>query len=820
MAFEADVMVGQLRAEFPGALREGQVVGYFQPELELSTGRVAAAELLARWEHPALGTLQPALFMPLAEELGLMGELSRHMLRQALAQHRAWVAAGWVIPVSVNIGPGCVADPGFPGAVAQLLREEQVPGQMLALEVSEETGTTAASTRFFAQLSELGVRISLDDFGTGFASLESLGGWPIHELKLDRSIVQPMVTSRSFRAIVSTTIDLAHQLGVRVVAEGIETEAVSSELRALGCDIGQGFHLGRPMRAGAFTEWMRAPARLKLRLAESGYPRVSSVASAKELGGLVSGTAGRAAAAARRAVEPVGSSTLAAAAAMVTIYALWQVFRWGGRGHQSLIGDLAYIPVNGAAAVLAWRASRRSSLGHHTQRAWRLLSVAISLYMLGDLLQLVYEVGLHRRAYPTWADAAYLSFYPVAFCGLISFPGRRRSGAQRVRLLLDMGTVLIGGALLIWYLALGPAMASGGRFDLVNLVTYAYPIGDLLVLFGILSVLWRGAPQSSVTALRIFAVGMLVYVAADLTYDYITVHSTYLGGDPVDTLWFLALITLYLAASCQLRTKPSGVLAPLPPQRVTHARPSFLPYLAIVSSCLLLAIVGLRSVKFNSVGGILLGAVVLTFIVSARQYIALRDYGRLAVRYQELAAIDGVTGLYNRRHFMETAEIAFAHAQRLGQPFAALMIDVDSFKQINDIHGHIAGDQVLMELAQACRDNVRSDDIVGRYGGDEFIIMVPGMTNLRAIKLADQLARRAGRVMGRDGKPLAYSASIGIAQCPPATDLSTLLMHADLAMYEAKQAGGGSWRVFGDDAEAERAGIRQAIGINAQELPS
>ena len=186
-----------------------------------------------------------------------------------------------------------------------------------------------------------------------------------------------------------------------------------------------------------------------------------------------------------------------------------------------------------------------------------------------------------------------------------------------------------------------------------------------------------------------------------------------------------------------------------------------------MSSYLLLAVVGLRSVRFDSLGGILLGAVALTFLVSARQYIALHDYGRLAVRYQELAAIDGITGLYNRRHFMETAEAAFAHAQRLGQPFAALMIDVDNFKQINDMHGHIAGDQVLAELAQACREHVRPDDIVGRYGGDEFIIMSPGITSLRATQLADQLARPVARVPGRDGKPLAYTTSIGIAECPP-----------------------------------------------------
>jgi diguanylate cyclase (GGDEF)-like protein len=803
MASEADDLTTRLRAEFPRALRDRQVVGYFQPEVELSTGRMVAAELLARWEHPELGTLQPAAFISLAEELGLMTELSLEMLRQALVQHRTWAAAGWLVPVSVNIGPGCVADPDFPVAVSRLLQEEQVPGQMISLEVSEETGTTAASARFFAQLAESGVQISLDDFGTGFASLESLGGWPIDELKLDMSIVRPIISSTSFRTIVRTTIDLAHQLGVKVVAEGVESAAICSELRALGCDIGQGFYLGRPMSVAAFTEWIRDPDRLAVRVEASGYPQLIPPSRRADPRGVVSGPASRAVRTLRRGVQRVGAGTLAYAAVVLAVYGLWQVFRWGGREHQAFIGDLAFVPVNGAAVVLAWRVSRRADLGSRTCRAWRLLSVAMFLYLLGDLLQFWYENVLHRLAYPTWADAAYLSFYVVAFCGLVSFPARRRSGPERLRLLLDLGTVFTGGAVLIWYLALGPAFGSGLHFDLFDLVTYAYPVGDLLLLFGILTLLWRGVPQSNVTALRIFAGGLLIFIAADLSYDYITVHSTYLGGDPVDTLWMLALTVVCISAASQLRTKLSGTL--LPPSEPVSGRPSFLPYVAVLSSYVLLAFVGLRTVGFNPLGGILIGALALTFMVSIRQYIALRDYGRLAVRYQQLATIDGTTGLYNRRHFMELAEAAFAHAQRLGQPFAALMVDVDNFKRINDVHGHIAGDQVLTELAQVTRENVRPEDIVGRYGGDEFIIMLPGITSLRAIQLAEQLTRLVARFHGSDGKPLAYSASIGIAEYPLDGDLTTLLMHADLAMYEAKQAGGGGWRIFGEAAETEQA---------------
>ena len=348
--------------------------------------------------------------------------------------------------------------------------------------------------------------------------------------------------------------------------------------------------------------------------------------------------------------------------------------------------------------------------------------------------------------------------------------------------------VFTGGAMLIWYAALGPAIeAAGGHFDLLEVFNYAYLVGDVLLLYGTVAVLLRGPPQSSVLALRIFAVGMLAYIAADLTYYHITASSTYMGGDPVDTLWMLALLIVCLAAVCQLRTTSTGVLTPLPKPAPPH--PSLLPYLAIVGSYLLLGVTGVRSVRVNSLEGVLLvGAVALTFLVSARQYSALHDYGRLAVRYQELASVDGTTGLYNRRHFMEAAEAAIARTQRHAQPIVALMLDVDSFKHINDTHGHIAGDQVLAEIAQACREHVRPDDIVGRYGGDELIIIITGITSPRATQIADHLTRPASHVPGRDGKPLTYTASIGIAQCPPECDLPTLLMHADIAMYQAKRA--------------------------------
>jgi diguanylate cyclase (GGDEF)-like protein len=188
--------------------------------------------------------------------------------------------------------------------------------------------------------------------------------------------------------------------------------------------------------------------------------------------------------------------------------------------------------------------------------------------------------------------------------------------------------------------------------------------------------------------------------------------------------------------------------------------------------------------------------VVLTVLVSMRQFAALRDNNRLAVRYQALASIDGMTGLYNRRYFMDVAESAFAHAQRFGQPLVALMIDVDHFKEINDVHGHAVGDRVLTDLAQSCREHVRPSDVAGRYGGDEFIIMIAETTSSQAAQIAARLTAAPTRVSGSDGTPVSFTISIGVAELTDCRDLQILLARADLAMYEAKRAGGACWRVF------------------------
>ena len=523
-----------------------------------------------------------------------------------------------------------------------------------------------------------------------------------------------------------------------------------------------------------------------------------------EQGVPASGIARAATGAARRAVQRVGGGTLAVAAAVLLAYGLWQVFHWGGREHQTLIGSLAFVPVDWYVALLAWRVSRRADLGRRTCRAWRLIFFATLFFVVGDLLRLVFVAVLRVNGQPFWCQAIYAGCSVFTACGLIAFPARRRSGPERVRLFLDTGTVFLGGAVIIWYVALGPALARGARSAPAGLIAFADTAGDMLVLFGVLSVLARGTTRSSVAALRIFAAGVMAAMAKELVLGYMIAHATYGAGDPVDMLAMLAVVAVGLALACQLRAEPAREIA-IP--RPARGHPPTVPYLAVAGGYVLLIVVGRHAIKVDPLGVVLLGAIGLTLLVSVRQYIALRDYGRLAVRYRELAAIDGMTGLYNRRHLMEAAEATLAHARQAGQPLVALMIDVDNFKQVNDVHGHVAGDRVLTELARACREHAQPGDITGRYGGDEFTIIAPGSTSVCAARLAAGLARSASRVPGRDGKPLAYTLSIGIAQCPPGGGLPDLLTQADQAMYQAKRAGGNCWRIF-----ALPVGFHQAPG--------
>jgi len=231
-----------LIAELRRAIGAGELVLHYQPKVDARTGQVSAFEALVRWEHPVRGLVPPNDFIPIAESTGLIAPLTQWVVDSALSQLAEWSLTRPGLSIAVNISARNLRD-DLPGWLLNRLAAHRVKASQLVLEITETSFATdpVRATALLEELSAAGVRVSLDDFGQGYTSLGSLGHLPVSELKIDRGFVVAMQHSQEDRAIVASVIELGHQLGLTVVAEGVETEEVFADLRLLGCDTVQGF---------------------------------------------------------------------------------------------------------------------------------------------------------------------------------------------------------------------------------------------------------------------------------------------------------------------------------------------------------------------------------------------------------------------------------------------------------------------------------------------------------------------------------------------------------------------------------------------------
>ena len=248
----------QMLNELRVGLTSDQFVVHYQPKVDLDTGEVHSVEALVRWEHPTRGLLYPDAFLSLVEDGGLMPSLTRVVLALALDQVAAWHHQGRPLTVAVNLSASSLDDDNLPEQVDSMLAARGVPPQALQLEITEEflLADRDRARSILTQLRDSGVQVSVDDYGTGYNSLSYLLDLPIDELKLDRSFIIPMTHDARSLALVSSTIDLAHSLGLRMVAEGVETTGTYTELTRLGCDQAQGYLMSRPVPAAELDLWL------------------------------------------------------------------------------------------------------------------------------------------------------------------------------------------------------------------------------------------------------------------------------------------------------------------------------------------------------------------------------------------------------------------------------------------------------------------------------------------------------------------------------------------------------------------------------------
>jgi EAL domain-containing protein (putative c-di-GMP-specific phosphodiesterase class I) len=250
----------ELMSDLRTAIRSAEFVLYYQPKINLKTHKSDGVEALSRWLHPRRGTISPDRFIPIAEEAGLMGSLERWVLDQAIGQNRRWRELGLDLGIAINASPRLLHD----GKLYESLRDRSggVDSSLswLTLELTESTliQDPQGSIQLLNRLrSEFGLKISIDDFGVGYSSLSYIRRLPVDEIKIDREFVKDMVTCSADAAIVKTIIDLGHNLGLRVVAEGVEDQATLDYLVSLECDQAQGYFISRPVPEEELTLWAR-----------------------------------------------------------------------------------------------------------------------------------------------------------------------------------------------------------------------------------------------------------------------------------------------------------------------------------------------------------------------------------------------------------------------------------------------------------------------------------------------------------------------------------------------------------------------------------
>lgn len=253
------VVMHSLSAELRRAIEENELVLHLQPLVDVPAATVYGAEALVRWEHPRRGLIMPGDFIPRAERSGLIDELTFWVLRHAIAQIARLRRGGRDLRISINVSARSLLRPDFPDTLHALLDAEALPAAALTLELTEDTlmADQSRTLDIVERLAAVGVQISIDDFGTGYSQLAYLKRLPVSEIKIDRSFVQDMLDSDTDLSIVSATIGLAHALNLRAVGEGVESVGQLERLRELGCDLIQGFHVGRPMPIEQFEHWLQ-----------------------------------------------------------------------------------------------------------------------------------------------------------------------------------------------------------------------------------------------------------------------------------------------------------------------------------------------------------------------------------------------------------------------------------------------------------------------------------------------------------------------------------------------------------------------------------
>lgn len=702
---------GRLLDQFEAAIAGGELRAHYQMLVSAHGRSVRGVEALVRWQHPDDGLLAPGIFLPVVENTALIGALTDWVLEEALRQCAAWRAAGWVVPVSVNLSVNLVSDPALPERVSAALARHGLPGHLLTLEVTETAIMNGAApvAEVLAELRRHGVRLAVDDFGTGYTSLALLKNFRFDELKIDRSFVSGVRTDQNDSAIVRSVLGLGHLLGLDVVAEGVEDGETANWLAEVGCDALQGFHFAHPV----------PPANLEAAFTNSGQLGEGKVRYVSE-GLPVVGPA------APGPAPPAGAQ--------------------GGPVGEAVDAPAPELDTDGSL-----RSSAEIDLSDVVELACGALGVPNAIVTTVDR-------SCHWARAQRGLDPAQLpptdEFWPhtVTSEDMLEVPDARYD--ER----FATAALVVGYPFARFYAAV-PLYDGGGR-----------PLGALCVMDSKPHTMTE-AQREHLRALARLTVRQLDTRRSDLLAQRVTTRVAQLTqlhrapdvASAAETIVDMGQKVLQSSGTCLLLADAAGAVsfrvagvagtghtvADLA-QLVVDSRDDRGTNLALrtrepvfVADVAASGLVGegltssfaMASVVYLPVftEGTALGAVVAwwasprgqvdrytmnlaTLLASAAGTTLSRL--RALADLRSAAETDPLTGLANRRGFLREMQL-------LAPGSALVMMDLDNFRTVNERHGHQAGDQVLKSFAAHLRSVLRTGDVAARWGGEEFAVALP-----------------------------------------------------------------------------------------------
>ncbi len=477
----------------------------------------------------------------------------------------------------------------------------------------------------------------------------------------------------------------------------------------------------------------------------------------------------------------------ASLAAVFLVYLGWSAFGHPPAGLESAVSSLVLIAYCALAAAFGFRlAADRHAFDPRLRRAWRLLAFSAVCTTAAEVIWFGLETLGHRDPTPSAADLFFLAYYPLRLAGIMALPFVASKRSERSTLWLDLGIVMAAGFVGLWYFLAAPIWVAG-VVDASTLAAIAYPAADLIAVAGLVILAERDMERVRLGTVLLLAMNIILAALADTFFAFIETRSLQASPFTLNALWVAAGLCDVLAVAWMLGL---GQHPHLDSRRPAHPARRLLrlilPYLAAFFGLTVLVVAALSDPPQPRayLVGTVIGSLALMALAMLRQFVVLRENILLQEETTRLATIDSLTGLSNRRTLDEALEKEIERALRYSHPLTVLMLDIDGFKAFNDRHGHLQGDAALRGICDSLRTQVRSSDLLARFGGDEFVLLLPETTQEGALAVGAKM-RESTRNLRFAGSPL--DLSIGVAEYRAGMTPRDLLDEVDRSLYRHKR---------------------------------